>query len=484
MFREFQQIGAYILIRKLGQGGFGEVWLAEKRSGILTKMVAIKLPHGEQINLEAIRQEAALWEQVSRHENVLTIFDADIYDGQAAIVSEYAEDGSLADKLQAEGRLPVDQAVEMTIGILKGLAHLHSKNIVHRDIKPANILLQGTTPRLADFGISRAMNTSNISSVIIGTDSYMAPEALDGVRNVQTDVWSVGVVLYQLLRGSLPFPQEHYSERMFAILTKDFAPLPADIPPELRSIVGYALAKNPQNRYPSAESMARALENFLVYSRNPAAASPQFHTDRAAPLSTPLETQDNPTVVTKISSAPPPEIPPTRFAAPLDAAARQFTDHNFRPLQTGSAGAVIDPAQPLIKRYSPRRKGIIQGVLLLLSAFVIVPALAILGAWDNLIGATTIFTLMGGLLRIIYALFQSKHPAGNVSPKRKGIGQGVVLLLAALPAGALIVNLFNTPRLMAIVILFMLAGGIIRLIYALFFQSSQIDGRDEDPSRR
>src|SRR5215210_3674630 len=124
MFRAGQQIGVYTLVGKLGRGGFGEVWLAEKRSQFVTKKVAVKLPHDEQVNLEAIKQEATLWEQASGNTNVLPIIDADIYEGQVVIVSEYAEGGSLADKLKTDGKLPVERALEMTIGILNGLEYL------------------------------------------------------------------------------------------------------------------------------------------------------------------------------------------------------------------------------------------------------------------------------------------------------------------------------------------------------------------------
>ena len=190
MFRAKQKIGQYELIKKLSKGGFGEVWLAEKTTPLVTKKVAIKLPLDEQIDYETLRREAMIWEQASGHPNVLPILDADIYDGQAVIVSEYAEDGSLADRLKIQGKLSVVQATRITVEILNGLEYLHSKNIIHRDIKPANILMFGDTPRLADFGISRAMETATLSSTIVGTESYMSPEAFEGVRSVQTDIWS------------------------------------------------------------------------------------------------------------------------------------------------------------------------------------------------------------------------------------------------------------------------------------------------------
>lgn len=269
MFQPNQQLGGYILIKRIGRGGFGEVWLAEKRSPFITKKVAIKLPLDEQVNFAAIRQEATLWEQASGHPNILPIIDADIYDGQVLIVSEYAENGSLSDWLKHSGKFPLQTAIEMSIGVLSGLEFLHSRRIIHRDIKPQNILLQGNTPRLADFGISRAMETATISSAITGTDAYMAPEAFEGVRSIQTDVWSVGVVLYQLLTNSLPFPQQNPNERMFAILTRDYAPLTGDVSDKIKEIVRRALIKQPDLRYQSAREMREDLERILVSIKHP-----------------------------------------------------------------------------------------------------------------------------------------------------------------------------------------------------------------------
>src|SRR4051812_36673106 len=111
MFQANQQIGNYTLLRRIGRGGFGEVWLAERRTEILTTRVAVKLPHLEQVNLEAIRQEAQLWAKASGHSNILPIIEANIYDGQIIIVSEYAPDGSLEEKLQLE--IPTKQTLEI-----------------------------------------------------------------------------------------------------------------------------------------------------------------------------------------------------------------------------------------------------------------------------------------------------------------------------------------------------------------------------------
>ena len=265
MFRAGQQIGIYTLINRLGRGGFGEVWLAERRAKFVTTKVAVKLPLDEQVDHDTIKQEAALWEQASGHPNILPIIDADEYDGQIVIVSEYAPDGSLDEWLKRNGKMPIEKAVEMTIKILDGLEFLHSRHIIHRDLKPANILLQGDTPRLADFGISRALRTtaSSQSSNVSGTFAYMPPEGFDGKRSVQTDIWSIGVNLYQLLTNELPFPQKEPSALIAAIMMHEFQPLPDEIPQNLKNVIAKALAKQPPNRYALAGEMREDLRRVL-----------------------------------------------------------------------------------------------------------------------------------------------------------------------------------------------------------------------------
>jgi len=264
MFQKGQLIGPYKLVSLIGRGGFGEVWLAVRQTSLLTTKVAVKLPLDDQIDIDAIKREAALWEQASGHPNVLPIIEANIYDDQVVIVSEYASSGSLADLLK-ERKLSVPEAVDMIFGILAGLEFLHSKQIIHRDLKPANVLLQGQTPRLADFGISRALLTTQTSQSvnITGTPPYMAPEAFDGKRNVQTDIWSVGVIFYYLLSGNLPFPQQGITSLLGAIVGQNPAPLPTSVPKSLGKVLSSALAKNPQERYMSASNMKVALQEAV-----------------------------------------------------------------------------------------------------------------------------------------------------------------------------------------------------------------------------
>jgi serine/threonine-protein kinase len=265
MFRAGDQIGPYILTNKIGQGSFGVVWLAERRTAIAVTKAALKIPIDAEVNLDAIKQEASLWALASGHPNVLPIIEADLYEGQIVIASEYAPDGSLDSWMkQYGGKAPSDEAaVEMTIGILAGLEHLHSRQIIHRDLKPANILLQGQIPRLADFGISRVVKATSQSAILAGTPVYMAPEAFDKKRNAQTDVWSVGVIFYQLLSGQLPFPASDMSSLIGSIIRHEPEPLPPQIAGPLQDVVAKALQKDPLYRYQSAAEMRQDLRRAI-----------------------------------------------------------------------------------------------------------------------------------------------------------------------------------------------------------------------------
>ncbi len=264
MNRVGDAIGPYTLVSKLGRGSFGVVWLAERRTALAVTQVALKMPVDDEINLDAVRQEAAVWAQASGHPNVLPIIEANIYDDQIVIVSEYAPDGSVIDWLTRQGGIaPVGPAAEMLKGILGGLEHLHSRMIIHRDLKPANILLQGITPRLADFGIARVLKATSQSGIIAGTPNYMAPEAFDGKRNEQTDLWSAGVIFYQLLTGRLPFPQTDITSLMGAIINRNPEPLPPTVPGPIQEFLTRALHKDPAWRFRSAAEMREALEQAV-----------------------------------------------------------------------------------------------------------------------------------------------------------------------------------------------------------------------------
>jgi serine/threonine protein kinase len=261
MPRTGECIGPYTLVTKLGSGTFGVVWLAERRTAITTTKVALKCPLDDDIDIATVKHEADLWAHASGHPNIVPIIEANIYDGRVAIVSEYAPGGTLAARMaQHPGqRMRVDAAAEMILGILAGLEHLHARNIIHRDLKPANILLQGDVPRLADFGISRILKTTSQSNNIAGTPVYMAPEAFNGMRSAQTDLWAVGVIFYQMLTGRLPYPPLDYAALVGAILTRDPELLPPSVPSSLQTVIHRALSKDLDQRYKTATEMRQAL---------------------------------------------------------------------------------------------------------------------------------------------------------------------------------------------------------------------------------
>ena len=171
--------------------------------------------------------------------------------------------GTLTARIGAARAFDRNAVLAVGEGLILAIQHLRGLEFVHRDIKPANIMMQGTTPRLADFGISRVMKTNSASQNAAGTPFYMAPEAFDRKRNAQTDIWAIGVILYQMVSGRLPFPSEDVTELVAAIVMNEPAPLPAEIPNALQEIVDKALSKDPRHRYQTASQMREDLNAFL-----------------------------------------------------------------------------------------------------------------------------------------------------------------------------------------------------------------------------
>lgn len=262
------KIGEYELVEELGEGGFGVVWRARKPSEIVPQEVAIKLPK-QILDVESVKQEARLWHRASYqgHKHILPILGADVTpEGQVYIVSIYAHEGSLARRPTqwGSGVPAMADALDIACGVLDGLAHLHALGILHRDLKPSNILFHEGTPRIADFGLARvlpSMASRPARSTFVGvagTLEYMAPEAFDGARTVQTDLWSAGVMLFELLAGHLPFRGPRTAIQQ-VVRSRHPEPLPASVPPAIQAVVFRALQKDPQYRYSSASDMLAAL---------------------------------------------------------------------------------------------------------------------------------------------------------------------------------------------------------------------------------
>ena len=275
MLESGKHIGNYILVRKLGAGGFGEVWQAEKHTKLSVSNFALKFfrpKEGDQINLDKEKREISIWQKVSGLPNIISIIEADEFEEYIYVVSEYADGGSLEKQMTTTGGrpFPIDQAVTITLEILSGLNSLHQMAFVHRDIKPANILIRRGVHCLADFGISREMKAHSKATQTAGTYEYMAPEAFENkLVTIHSDIWAVGAIFQQLLTGGLPFPQKEIPSLIYAILHGEPIKMPDHIPAGIQKIIVTALEKDPQNRFGSAMEMMTALKYQQMLLNNP-----------------------------------------------------------------------------------------------------------------------------------------------------------------------------------------------------------------------
>lgn len=266
MLESGKQIGNYILVRKLGAGGFGEVWQAEKHTKLSVNNFALKFfrpKEEDKLTLEKEKREIGIWQKVSGMPNIISIIEADEFEEYVYVVSEYADGGSLEKQMTANAGRPfsIEETITITLEILSGLSSLHQMSFVHRDVKPANILIRRGVHCLADFGISREMKAHSKSTQTAGTYEYMSPESFENRPvTIHSDIWAVGVIMQQLLTGSPPFPQKEIPSLIYAILNRDPEDIPQNIPAGLREIVKKALEKNPQNRFNSAAEMISALK--------------------------------------------------------------------------------------------------------------------------------------------------------------------------------------------------------------------------------
>lgn len=259
--------GSYTLVRRLGRGGFGEVWLANWISPYSTTLVAVKFSTNPSPSLvNEVTREASLWSRVVNHPNVIRFLEANEYSSSASgineliLVTEFAPNGSLQNWLNNRGGSPasVEQTYVFIRGTLQGLTELHNNQIIHRDLKPDNLLLKGETVAIADFGLARFITA--ISRGGAGTPFYMSPEALRGQHSEAADIWAVGIIFYQLLIGNLPFYENNYWDLSNAIVNDPLPNLPVSIPSVFKVVITRALEKSPSQRYHTANIMLQALD--------------------------------------------------------------------------------------------------------------------------------------------------------------------------------------------------------------------------------
>jgi serine/threonine protein kinase len=262
------RIGRFEILRELGRGAQGAVHLATDTR--LGRQVALKTVHlnadGAATELEALLAEARIVSRL-QHANIVTLFDAGEEAGEPYLVFEYVEGRSLGQRIRADGRLPVAEALRIALALLDGIGYAHSQQVVHRDLKPANIMLTPDgIPRLMDFGI--ALHAAAGKEIdFSGTPTYMAPEYISTHRyQPSCDLFSLGVVLYEMLTGSPPVRSRDPYQTLHRIVYEVYEPpsrANPDIAPALDSIVMQALEKDPAARYPDAAAMAAALTAWL-----------------------------------------------------------------------------------------------------------------------------------------------------------------------------------------------------------------------------
>src|SRR5438105_14676939 len=207
--------GRYELEELVGSGGMSSVFKA--RDTLLERRVALKVLHphftDDDQYVERFRREARAVASLS-HPNIVTILDRGEDEGRQFIVFELVEGRTLKEVLDEEGRLPVARALEIAIQVARGLAFAHEHGLVHRDVKPQNVILNGDgRAKVTDFGIARSLEVQGMTQTgtVLGTSNYIAPEqAQGGTVDGATDVYSLGVVLFELLTGEVPFPGESF----------------------------------------------------------------------------------------------------------------------------------------------------------------------------------------------------------------------------------------------------------------------------------
>lgn len=278
-----ERIGRYEVVRPLGRGAMGRVWLA--RDAHIDRDVALKVLDMPPDLSEAQRDERQrrfLLEARAagrlRHPGIVMVFDAgiDSTTGQPYIATEYVEGSSLQQVLIDEVRLPAERIVPMVIQVSHALGHAHHEGIVHRDIKPANLLVSGSGEiRIADFGIAKLAAEANTApGLVIGSPSFMSPEQVRGlVVDGRSDLFSLGVVLYVGLTGFHPFQGAEVATILYKIVHEEVPPLEQLVPgigTELASVVRRLLAKDPAARFPSGDDLAGALSRALAAAREPA----------------------------------------------------------------------------------------------------------------------------------------------------------------------------------------------------------------------
>lgn len=306
MLSRGDQLGArFRLVDKIGEGGMGVVWLA--RDEKLECDVAIKVLHaallGDEHAAARLRNEARAAAKVA-HPGICRVLDVGEHEQTPFLVMELLRGHSLAALMESQKRLSAERAVGIAECVLDALSTAHSEGVLHRDLKPENVFLcdEGgvETVKVLDFGVAKILDDAvreklTRTGALIGTPAYMAPEQARGLPSGErADLWSVGVILFEMLSGKLPHEASNYQGMLIAIATNAPPSIRARCPSlddELVSIVDRALSTEPDARWPDARAFADALVSWRSargITRAPIAATPSAHL-RRAPRRSPRE---------------------------------------------------------------------------------------------------------------------------------------------------------------------------------------------------
>ncbi|MGD8252828.1 MAG: protein kinase [Syntrophobacterales bacterium] len=255
----------YEKVERLGLGSFGEVWKVRdsEREGRAPYYVA-KIPTSKKLNNQ-FRKEAAICRKLEGHPNSTKIIDVVEERGRVVLIQEFVEGPSLRELL--EGPLEKNEKERILLQLMDIVAHAHKHRIVHRDIKPENIVVRrDSVVKLLDYGVAKELKEKDISSTMVGSRPFMSPEQISGESQIASDVWALGIVMYAIYTGYLPFYHDNEKILMDLILTTEPRPpreVEPDIPAELEGIILKCLKKDPKERFADAGILKETiLETF------------------------------------------------------------------------------------------------------------------------------------------------------------------------------------------------------------------------------
>jgi serine/threonine protein kinase len=307
-----QSLGKYKILAPLGSGGFGTVYLAE--DSWIHKKVAIKVPHRQNLDFGELLKEPRLLASLN-HPNIVAVITAEKQENVFFIVMEYVAGETLEQLVDAGGPLELGRALDFACQICNAIDHAHRQGVIHRDLRPANVLVSDArVAKVADFGTSRFLEIAAHGTTVIGSPPYMAPEQFHGKAVFASDIYSLGVTMYQMLTGALPYEAPAPAE-IEKLMTGELVTPPrlknAAIPRAISDIVMRAMAPDVAARYQRA---AELLEDLLA-SRPAAvkkAAGGRVRVEPAAEAGRPPRQEDD-SIPTRLRARETPGGTPARF---------------------------------------------------------------------------------------------------------------------------------------------------------------------------